>query len=145
MAAKNKDLVREQTSDALNSEIDQETLYHLRLAANNPRLIDERLELLNDEWDMERALELNASTLAFTGVILGAFVNRKWLVLPAVVTFFLAQHAIQGWCPPLPILRRLGFRTRQEIDKEKFGLKTLRGDFKKSSTEGDAAWRAVNK
>lgn len=145
MAAKNKDLVREQTSNAVNSEIDKETLYHLRLAANNPKLIDQRLQMLNEEWDMERALELNASTLAFTGVLLGAFVNRKWLLLPAVVTLFLAQHAVQGWCPPLPILRRLGFRTRQEIDREKYGLKTLRGDFKKSSTEGDTAWQAVNK
>jgi hypothetical protein len=145
MAPKNKDLVRAQTSDAVNSEIDQETLYHLRLAANNPKLINQRLKLLEEEWDMERALELNASTLAFSGVVLGALVNRKWLILPAVVTLFLAQHAIQGWCPPLPILRRLGFRTRQEIEREKYGLKTLRGDFKKSSNEGDTAWQAVNK
>ncbi|WP_111420331.1 efflux transporter outer membrane subunit, partial [Rhodoplanes roseus] len=27
---------------------------------------------------------------------------------------FLFQHAIQGWCPPVPILRRLGFRTELE-------------------------------
>jgi hypothetical protein len=31
-------------------------------------------------------------------------------ILPALVTAFLFQHAVQGWCPPVPILRRLGFR-----------------------------------
>lgn len=145
MASKNKDLVRLQTGAAQNRQIDEETLHNLRMAANNPQRIKGRLSELEQEWDIERALELNAATLAFTGVVLGALVNKKWLVLPAVVTAFLAQHAIQGWCPPLPILRRLGFRTRQEIDKERYGLKTLRGDFKKSSKEGDTAWQAVNK
>ncbi|WP_407921819.1 hypothetical protein, partial [Corallococcus sp. AB049A] len=27
---------------------------------------------------------------------------------------FLLQHGLQGWCPPLPLLRRLGLRTRGE-------------------------------
>jgi len=35
---------------------------------------------------------------------------------------FLLQHGMQGWCPPLPILRRLGVRTRGEIDREKYEL-----------------------
>jgi len=33
------------------------------------------------------------------------------------------QHGLQGWCPPLPLLRRLGIRTRGEIDREKYALK----------------------
>ena len=49
--------------------------------------------------------------------------------LPALVTAFLFQHAIQGWCPPLPILRRMGYRTMREIDIERTALKALRGDF----------------
>jgi hypothetical protein len=32
------------------------------------------------------------------------------------------QHAMQGWCPPVPLLRRLGIRTRNEIDREKYAL-----------------------
>jgi hypothetical protein len=47
-----------------------------------------------------------------------------------MVTGFLLQHAIQGWCPPVPILRRLGFRTADEINRERYALKALRGDFK---------------
>ena len=74
-------------------------------------------------------LEANASTLAFIGTLLGAFVSPYWLILPALVTLFLFQHAVQGWCPPLPVLRKLGFRTSREIDTERYALKVLRGDF----------------
>jgi hypothetical protein len=61
---------------------------------------------------------------------LGTFPGRAhhstWLVLPLVVTAFLFQHAIQGWCPPVPILRRLGFRTTYEIEQERRNLLALR-------------------
>jgi hypothetical protein len=60
---------------------------------------------------------------------LGTFVDRRWYVLPGLVAGFLLQHALQGWCPPLPVFRRLGFRTASEIDYERYALKALRGDF----------------
>jgi len=50
-------------------------------------------------------------------------------LLPTVVLSFLLLHAIQGWCPPVPVLRRLGIRTREEIDRERYALKALAGDF----------------
>jgi hypothetical protein len=84
---------------------------------------------LDEEWDIERALEANAASFAFTGTVLAATVDRRWLMLPAVVTAFLLQHAVQGWCPPVPVLRRLGYRTAREIDEERVALKALRGDF----------------
>ena len=145
MSEKKHNLLRSNAALKEHKQTDEATLHQLRLAANNPILIERRLEEVEQEWDLERTLELNASAVALTGIVLGAFVNRKWLVLPALVSAFLAQQAIQGWCPPLPLFRKLGLRTRREIDKEKFGLKTLRGDFKKSSKEGDTAWQAVNK
>jgi hypothetical protein len=41
------------------------------------------------------------------------------------------QHvtAVQGWCPPVSLFRRLGFRTQREIDEERFALKALLGHF----------------
>jgi hypothetical protein len=39
-----------------------------------------------------------------------------------VVGTFLLQHALQGWCPPVPILRRLGYRTAREIFEERLAL-----------------------
>ena len=45
------------------------------------------------------------------------------------MSLFLLQHALQGWCPPLPLLRRLGVRTQAEIERERYALKAIRGDF----------------
>src|SRR5687768_6787102 len=99
---------------------------------------------------MERYLEMNASALAFTGTVLGQLVNRKFFAIPCIVLPFLFQHAVQGWCPPIPLLRRRGVRTRREIDAEKYALKALRGDFKNvAEANGDkvergrGAWQAA--
>ncbi len=48
-------------------------------------------------------------------LILGTTLNRKWFLLTGVVARFLFQYGLQGWCPPLPILRRLGLRPQGEI------------------------------
>lgn len=91
--------------------------------------ISRRIAELDEEWDIERWLQLNASALAFSGLVLGLLKSRKYLLVPGLVLPFLFNHAVNGWCPPVPLLRRLGVRTRQEIDHEKYALKALRGDF----------------
>jgi hypothetical protein len=45
------------------------------------------------------------------------------------------QHALQGWCPPLPFIRKRGVRTADEINAEKTALKLMRGDFAKECKE----------
>jgi hypothetical protein len=93
---------------------------------------------------MERLLETNASALAGLGVGLAvATRSRKWIIIPGIVLPFLFQHAVQGWCPPVPLFRRLGVRTREEIDREKYALKALRGDFEEVAAGVDAAGAAV--
>lgn len=140
------DRVQKSTPQPLNTRIEQETKQHLReYTTAKPQEIDERIQDLDREWDIERSLELNASVLALAGTALGILVNRRWFALPILVGTFLTQHAIQGWCPPIPILRKMGFRTRKEIDKEKFALKALRGDFKYLRPNSiNKAWQAVN-
>jgi hypothetical protein len=54
-----------------------------------------------------------------------------------VVSGFLLRHAIEGWCPPVPLLRRWGVRTRLEIEQERYALKLLRGDFDSLASEQD--------
>ena len=98
-------------------------------------MIDRRIADLDREWDIERWLEANASSLALSGLLLGLTVNRKWLLLTGTVMGFLLMHAIQGWCPPVPVMRRMGVRTRGEIDREKFALKILRGDLQGLPTD----------
>ena len=117
------DRVRRSTPSEINSRIDRQTDDNIQRFRNrSENEIRERIEELDREWDVERMLEVNASTLALSGLVLGLTVSRKWLLLPGIVLPFLLQHGIQGWCPPLSILRRQGVRTRGEIDREKFAL-----------------------
>jgi hypothetical protein len=119
-----------QTADHVNEAIRRTTEENVeRAAAGGAAAIRRRLEELDREWDIERTLEANAATVSLIGVGLAAFVDKRFLALPAVVAGFLLQHAVQGWCPPLPVFRRLGVRTQSEIDEERFALKALRGDF----------------
>lgn len=129
--------VAQNTPDEINRRIARDIDASIRWHAMHPHEIARRLDELDREWDIERVLEANAATIALGGVLLGAFVDRRWLVLPAAVTAFLLQHAIQGWCPPVPMLRRLGVRTAAEIDRERYALKALRGDF--AAVRGDSA------
>jgi hypothetical protein len=126
------DRVPKHTSEAINEQIRrqiEECVVRYQDASDDE--IQERLEELDREWDIERLLEANAATACLVGLTLGATVDRKWFVFPAVVAGFLLQHALQGWCPPLPVFRRMGVRTASEIDYERYALKALRGDFDK--------------
>lgn len=129
----NKDNSRNATSDKINERIDKRTKENIYQLSHNleSNEVGRRIGELEKEWDIDRTLMANASTLSLAGVVLGSTVNRNWFVLPGVVVSFLLWHAIQGWCPPLPIFRKLGYRSRKEIDIEKFALKALRGDFQK--------------
>jgi uncharacterized protein (TIGR01244 family) len=121
--------VERNTPAAINRRIAQRIDESIRWHAAHPEAIDRRLAALDREWDMERTLEANAATLALGGVLFGAFVDRRFLVLPAAVAAFLLQHALQGWCPPVPFFRRRGVRTSSEIGRERAALRALRGDF----------------
>jgi hypothetical protein len=120
--------VPDHTDAKVNQRILEGTARRVLYYANHGGGIDQRLRQLDREWDIERLLETNASALAFAGIVLG-MADRRWLRLSALVTAFLFQHAVQGWCPPIPILRRLGIRTSREIELERIALKALRGDF----------------
>lgn len=133
------DRVRMHTDRAVNDRIDRESEWSVQhVTAGGADAIQERLEELDREWDVERYLEANAAAIAFTGVVLAATRSRNWLVLPGIVTMFLFQHAVQGWCPPLALFRRMGVRTRKEIDREKYALKALRGDFQETVDAANA-------
>lgn len=130
MIASTRDRVPAHTSDCVNARIRQETIDSIahHMGAGNDA-IECRLQQLDREWDIERMLEANAATACLVGLSLGALKHRGFFLLPAFVAGFLLQHAVQGWCPPMPILRRLGFRTANEIDYERYALKAFRGDF----------------
>jgi hypothetical protein len=134
--------VRAHTSDSTNHLIRARTDERVEhVAAHGRKAVDRRLTELSREWDIERVLQLNAGALALTGSLLGLRVDRRFLFLPAAVFSFFGQHALQGWCPPLPLLRRFGIRTVREIERERLALKALRGDFEPLRAKRDGKRR----
>ena len=130
------DRVREHSNRPQNQRIDAQTQRCLeRYASGDREAIGRHIDALDREWDVERYLQMNAGLVSLSGIMLGALVSRRFLLLPAAVFGFFFQHATQGWCPPLPVFRRMGMRTRREINREKFALKALRGDFDGVSPE----------
>ena len=69
--------------------------------------IEARMDALGGEWTVERAIAAGAGLLVVAGGLL------------------LLEHALTGWCPAVPLLRRLGFRTRQEVDAERLTLRRM--------------------
>ena len=132
--------VKENTAERINERIRRQTECRIScLAAATKSDINDRLDELDREWDIERVLEANAAGFSLAGLMLGITSGKKWLLLPVTVAGFLLQHAVQGWCPPVPVFRRLGIRTMGEINFERYALKALRGDF-----EGTTGTEKVN-
>jgi hypothetical protein len=138
--------VNEHTTHASNERIRRQMEASIAYYAQHPDLIGRRLSELDQEWDIERVLETGSSALTLTGLLMSITSSRKWLLLSLVVQGFFMQHAMQGWCPPLPVFRRLGIRTADEINRERYALKALRGDFRDVDAAGanDGAERALH-
>jgi hypothetical protein len=135
--------VAEHTADQVNERIQAKTADEVALLANaETGAIDLRLKALDHEWDIERTLEINFAAVVLAGLGLSALVDRRWALLPAIASLFMIEHVVQGWCPPMPVFRRLGFRTQTEIEHERYALKALRGDFDLFTAARDGNTRA---
>jgi len=127
-----------QTDEDINEHIGRQIESNVIFYASQDRgALDRRLQELDREWHIERVLEANAAAVLLLGLGLGHFHNHRWYLLPTAVAAFVFQHVLQGWCPPMSLLRRLGVRTAQEIDCEHHALKALRGDFSLGRHEDD--------
>lgn len=123
--------VQNNTNKNVNLQIRDQTLCSLKkYVDSSDNVLSEKIKNLNAEWDIERILEATAASAVLISSILGLKKSQNiWFLVPGTIGFFLLQHALQGWCPPLPVLRKLGARTGLEIENEKVVLKMLRGDF----------------
>jgi hypothetical protein len=102
-----------------------------RYASASPQLLDQRLQELAREWDVERVTAAAAGLGLAAGLILTLVAGLWWLLVPAAIASCLLLHAVAGWSPVLPLIRRLGYRTGCEIAHERYALKALRGDFQR--------------
>jgi hypothetical protein len=115
--------------DSADHAMERGAIGRLSRCASSNALVARQLRNLEREWDLERTVETWFASVVLTGVTLAVTRDRRWIALPAVAAGFMLQHAIQGWCPPVPLFRRLGFRTQSEIARERYALKGMRGDF----------------
>lgn len=138
------DLIADPISLEQSNENDIKTLENINHYYQNRNAIGQRLMDLEEEWDIERMLEFNAASWAILGVTLGVTRSRWWLLMAIGAGALLAGQALQGNSPAVTLLQKLGFRTKAEIDKEKYALKALRGDFKYLLDVPNVVWKAVN-
>jgi hypothetical protein len=74
--------------------------------------------------------------MGLIGLALGTFVRPGFLALPATVGAAVFLSGTRGIYPLLPIFRRLAIRTAREIERERYAVKALRGDFDAMGQEG---------
>jgi hypothetical protein len=130
------DRVRAHTSPVVNAKIDRQLQARLQQYADAPPVeIGRRLAELDREWDIDRALMANFAIAGGFALMRGLKdIGRPrlrlrrsspWLKLIRVQLSFLGLHAVVGWCPPVVLFRRLGFRTQREIATERGALEGL--------------------
>ncbi|HML35917.1 MAG TPA: DUF2892 domain-containing protein [Bacillota bacterium] len=122
------DKIRTYTKDSLASmqDADEEEL-------------SRRIQTLNAEWDTERFMEAEAAVCIMGCSLLGISRNKFWSFLTLISGIALLQYALLGWCPAMPVKRKLGLRTAEEINQEKIVLKMLRKDFDHIKTKDAGA------
>ena len=135
--------VENNTSRSAKDDIRNKTIFQIEQALKDGN-IDREMAMLQREWDTERVLETNAACLMLISLGLGMSLDRRWLWLTGGVAAFLLQHALQGWCPPLPVIRAMGVRTAGEIGIERTALKALRGDFIDMEHNAESAFKAAS-
>jgi hypothetical protein len=121
--------VRKNTAPDVLRRIDEQISRNVQYYSAQPReTISRRIGELQQEWSIERWLEVNAATIGLTTVVLALTRDRRWALVTCAALGMFLLHGLQGFDPPIPLLRRLGVRTRGEIDREIYALKALRGD-----------------
>lgn len=114
------------SSPRVNREIKSQTERNIeQYTQKSDEDIKARIKELDYEWDTERTLEVNFALIVVVTTFIGAIRNKKWSLISTIAAVFMLQHSLQGWCPPLSVIRRLGVRTATEILEEKEALKQV--------------------
>jgi hypothetical protein len=103
--------------------------------------LGDRINSLNEEWDAERFVGVSLTGLGLFGLVTGFAGSRLGRMLVWTAMPLLLMHALGKLRLTEGIFRSMGFRSRREIEAEKYALKALRGDFQgveaKSGSEGE--------
>ena len=101
-----------------------------KLASSGTEAIEARLAELDGEWSAGRVAKAFLSVCILAGTILTTTLGWWWILMPVIAGLFLFQYLFAHTSMLVQAVQGLGFRTRPEIEQEKFALRTLRGDFR---------------
>jgi hypothetical protein len=124
------DRVRDHSPQHVNRRIARDIDIRVQHCIREGReAILERLAELDREWDIDRVLMANFAIAGGITYVAGLhrFADRpRWrerrtglLYVLGAQLGFLLLHASVGWCPPMVAWRRLGKRTKSEIELER--------------------------
>jgi hypothetical protein len=126
------DRVRDHSAQHINRRVVQQTSERIESCIRQGRdAVVRRLADLDHEWDIDRVLMANFAVVGGLAYAIGlerysrprllGLGRRRtgWLKFFGVQLGFLLVHATAGWCPPLVVWRRLGVRTKTEIEVER--------------------------
>lgn len=131
------DRVRDHSAQVVNRRVVRDIDANLERCQRDGRdAVISRLAELDHEWDIDRVLMANFALLGGAAYAIGLdrYIHRPawglgrrrrgWLYVFGAQLGFLFMHAAVGWCPPAVVLRRLGVRTKAEIEAERSLLLT---------------------
>ncbi len=132
------DRVRRYSPETLNRRVDLLTEASIASVTRSGHdAIVRRVAELDREWDIDRALMLNFAIVGTTFFAAGMrrYARTNWWAPRrnpffrgvAVQLLFLGLQAVLGWSPPAFLYRRLGFRTKPEIEAERAQLRAALG------------------
>lgn len=122
------DRVRDHSAQKVNENIAMMTRAHAEESVRQgPQAIVRRLTELDHEWDIDRVLMANFAVAGGVAYTFGLARPRRpfarssngFTTLLGVQLGFLLLHATLGWCPPMALWRRLGVRSKAEIEGER--------------------------
>jgi hypothetical protein len=127
---RHRDRVRDHSAHYVNRRIAREMDITVEHCVREGReAILARLTDIDREWDIDRILMANFAVAGGVAYALGLrrFVDTQpwrrrrtgFLYLLGAQLGFLLLHASAGWCPPAVLWRRLGARTKSEIELER--------------------------
>ncbi|HEY3448642.1 MAG TPA: hypothetical protein VGK67_19955 [Myxococcales bacterium] len=143
------DRIRAHTPAKLNEDIDHCIARRIEdLATRSDAEQEAHLGRLDRTWSLDRAALAGLATVALAAN-LAALRRPGWRWLAVLSSASLLQAAASGSGVVVALLRRVGLRTRREIECERCAIKALRGDFelvtaaKSPIAQAGNAWQAA--
>jgi hypothetical protein len=126
-------------------EADRDTARSIRYYSSRPiHFVNKRIEELTEEIPLEALVYRGGAILSIVSLTLLLLRHKykaAWALAVATAALQL-QYSYQGRTGLTDILRKRGYRSRKEIEAEKYSLEAIRGDFAAFSELSDPIERA---